>query len=76
MEEKQQHFQHIMLYYFNKRKKATEMQKKKSCAVTDWMCGKWFVKFHAGNFSLDNAPWLGRPVEVDSDQTETLTENN
>ena len=40
------------------------------------MCGKWFVKFHAGNLSLDNTPWLGRPVEVDSDQTETLTENN
>ena len=34
------------------------------------------MKFHAGNFSLNNAPWLGRPVEVDSDQTETLTENN
>ena len=78
MEEKHQNFQHIMLYYFNKGKKATEMQKKKKkkiCAVTDWMCGKWFVKFHAGNLSLDNAPWLGRPVEVDSDQTETLTEN-
>ena len=25
---------------------------------------------------MDNAPWLGRPVEVDSDQTETLNENN
>ena len=25
---------------------------------------------------LDNAPWLCRPVEVDSDQMETLIENN
>ena len=25
---------------------------------------------------LDDAPWLGRPVEVDSDQIETLIENN
>ena len=40
------------------------------------MCQKWFVKFHAGDFSLDNAPWLGRPVEVDSNQIETLIENN
>ena len=45
-------------------------------AVTDGMCQKWFVKFHAGDFSLDDAPQLGRPVEVDSNQIETLTENN
>ena len=38
-------------------------------AVTDRTRQKWFVKFHAGDFSLDNAPWLGRPVEVDRDQT-------
>ena len=25
---------------------------------------------------MDDAPLLGRPVEVDSDQIETLTENN
>ena len=34
------------------------------------------MKFHAGDFSLDNAPWPDRSVEVDSDQIETLTENN
>ena len=45
-------------------------------AVTDETCQKWFVKFRAGDFSLDNVPRLGRPVEVDSDQIETLTENN
>ena len=45
-------------------------------AVTSLICQKWFAKFHAGNFSLDGAPSLGRPVEVESDQTETLIENN
>ena len=45
-------------------------------AVTDWTCQKWFVKFRVGDFSLDDAPWLGRPDEVDSDQIETLIENN
>ena len=34
------------------------------------------MKFHAGDFSLDDAPWSGRHVEIDSDQTETLIENN
>ena len=45
-------------------------------AVTDWTYQKWFPKFHAGDFLLDDAPRSGRPVEVDSDQIETLIENN
>ena len=67
-----------MLYYFKKGKNANQ----KFCAVygegavTDQMCQKWFAKFHAGDFSLHNDPWLGRLLEIDNDQTETLTENN
>ena len=30
----------------------------------------------AGDFSLDDAPQLSRPVEVDCHQIETLTETN
>ena len=47
---------------------------KKTCAVygegavTDRTCQKRFAKFHAGDFSLDDAPWLDRPVEIDSNQ--------
>ena len=37
---------------------------------------KWFVKFCAGDFLLDKAPWSSRPVEVDGNQIKTLTENN
>ena len=44
--------------------------------MTDRMCQKWFAKFLAGDFSLDDAPQSGRPVEVDSHQIETLIENN
>ena len=44
-------------------------------AETDRMCQKWFAKFHAGDFSLDNAPQSGRQVEVDSDQIKTLIKN-
>ena len=45
-------------------------------AVTDQTCRKWFAKFCAGAFLLDDAPQSGRPVEVDSKQIETLIENN
>ena len=45
-------------------------------AVTDRTCQKCFVKFRAGDFLLDHAPLLGRPVEVDSDQIEMIIDNN
>ena len=79
MEEKKPCFRLL----FQERQNATEMQKKnKICAVDgegdviDGLCRKWFVKFGVEYFSLDDAPQLGRAVEVDSDPTETLTENN
>ena len=81
MEEKKQHILHIILYYFKKGKNVTETQKK-ICAVygegtmTDQTCQKWFEKFLAGDFSLDEAPLSGKPVEVDSDEIEILIENN
>ena len=45
-------------------------------AVTDQMCQKWFAKFCAGDFLLDDVPQLARSVEVDGNQIETLIENN
>ena len=72
MEENKWHFWHVMLYYFKKGKNATETQKQICAvcgegAVIDWPCQKLSAKFCAGGFSLDDAPRLGRPVEVDSD---------
>ena len=40
-------------------------------AVTNWTCQKLFVKFHVRDFSLDDVPWWGWPVKVDSDQIGT-----
>ena len=45
-------------------------------AVTNQTCQKWFVKFYVEVSSLDNAPQLARPAEVDSDQIETLRTTN
>ena len=48
----------ILLYHFKKDKNTTEMQKKICVvygegAVTNQTCQKWFVKFRARDFSLD-----------------------
>ena len=59
-----------------------QLKHQKICAVygegamTDHMCKKWFVKFHAGDSSLDDGPWLGKPVEADSDQIKTVIGNS
>ena len=45
-------------------------------ALTDWACQEWVVKFHSGDCWLDDIQPSDRPVEVDGDQTELLTENN
>ena len=37
-------------------------------------CVKVVCKVPAGDFSLDNASWLDRPAEVDSNQINILTE--
>ena len=42
----------------------------------DQMCQKWFAKFCVGDFLRNDTLWSGRPVEVDSNEIQTLTENN
>ena len=44
--------------------------------MTDQMGHKWFAKFLSGGFLLDDAPRSGRSVAIDSDQINTLIENN
>ena len=75
MEENKQHFWCIMLYYFKKGENVTEMQKKDLCCVYE-MCQKWFMKLHAGDFSLGDAPWSCRPIKVDSSQIDILIDND
>ena len=81
-EENGQYFRHIILYYFKKGMMQLKCKRKNSCvvygegAMIGCMCQKWFAKFHAGDFLVNDALWSGRPVEVDSDQIETLIENN
>ena len=79
---KKSNFFGILCFIISRRVKMQLKRKEKICAVygegagTDRTCQKWFVKFCAGDFLLDDAPRSGRPVEVDSGQIETLIENN
>lgn len=81
MDNNKVHFRHIMLFYFKKGKNATQTQRKIYAvygedAIKEQTCRKWFARFRARNFDLDDAPRSGRPVEVDNDQIKTLIEKN
>ena len=82
MEENMQHSWHIMLYYFKEGTNATEMQKEMFLQFMEkgpWLIEcvkKWSEKFCAGDVLLDDASRSDRPVNIDSDQYETLIENN
>ena len=77
MEEKSNIFGILCFIISRKVKNTTETQRKISAvygdgAVTGRTRLKWFVKFRAGDFLLDDAPQLSRPVEADSDQIEAV----
>ena len=44
--------------------------------VTHQTWQKWFVKFHTGDFWLDDVPLSSRSVVDDSNQIQILIENN
>ena len=82
MEEDRQHFQHIRLYYFEKGKNANETQKNlvQCPGKVLWLIER--VRSGLWSFMLEISRWTmlhsqsGRPFAVDSDQIETLIENN
>lgn len=67
-----EHFLHTMLLLFQESVKG-QLKCKKICpvygeaTVTDQTCKKWFAKLRAESFLTDDALWLGRPAEIDSD---------
>ena len=70
-----------MAYYFKRGKNATEMQEK-NCAVYEEgavtervRSGLRSCMSESSRWTMD-APWLGGPVEVDSDQIKTSVENS
>ena len=65
------------LYFISSRMvKITETHTKMIYAVysegtvMNWIYQNQFIKVHASDFSLDNAPWYGRSFEADNDQIE------
>ena len=79
MECKNEHFRHILLYYFRKGKNAVQAAKKLRDvygdeALKERQCRNWFEKFRSGDFSLKDDQRSGRPVELNEDEIKTIIE--
>ena len=81
MEARNQHFRHILLFYYEKGKNAVQARRK-LCDVygedvlTERQYQKWFAKFRSGNFDLKDAPRPRRLLEADLDQIKSLVDAN
>ena len=81
MEDQTVHFRHILLFYFragkNARQACEELRKVYGeNALQERQCQRWFAKFRASDFDVNDAPRSGRPVEADDDQIKALIEAN
>ena len=81
MEENIIHHWHILLYYFKKGKRAAEAHRK-ICSVygddalTERTCQNWFVKFHSGNFDINDSQQSGRPQEIETNNFKAIVDQN
>ena len=81
MSEMRIHFRHLMLYEFRKGSSVT-IATKNMCAVygenalSSRTCRKWFQRFRAGNFCLEDEERSGRPPQTDEDKIRDLVEKS
>ncbi|XP_014488991.1 PREDICTED: histone-lysine N-methyltransferase SETMAR-like [Dinoponera quadriceps] len=79
MESNNEHFRHILLFYFRKGKNAAQAAKKLRDvygeeALKERQCRNWFDKFRSGDFSLKDEQRSGRPLQADDDQIKAIIE--
>ena len=81
MSEMRIHFRHLMLYEFRKGSSVT-IATKNICAIygenalSSRTCRKWFQRFKAGNFCLEDEERSGRPPQTDEDKVRDLVEKS
>ena len=73
MENQKEHYRHILLFYFRKRKNGSSQ--KVTCCL--WRRSlERTAKFRSGDFSLKDEKRSGRPVEVDDDLIKAIIDSD
>lgn len=81
MDNKNEHIRHVLLYYYNKGKTATNTHTKIIAVygkdiIKLRTCQKWFKKFRTGNFSLQDEARSGRPINIIKDDLKALIDDD
>ena len=81
MEGNKVHYRHSMLFFYRKGKNVTQTTNKiwaiyGDGAIAERIVRKWFPKFKADDFNLEDQERPSRPSVIDKDQIKTLPENN
>ena len=81
MEDLKTHLRHCLLFEHQSGHSAAEAYRN-IChalgqeAVTKRTCDNWFHRFNTGDYSLDDLPRSGRPLEVDIEALRNLVESD
>jgi len=75
------HLRYCLLYKFKRGSNATVAAKNLSDtngnkALSVSQCQRYFARFRSGDYSLEELPKSGRPLEEDNDLLRTLVESN
>lgn len=75
------HFRHCLLYEFQQKHSAADAHRHLSVVFGEdtpskRQCDRWFAKFSSGDFSLEDEPRSGRPLELNLDALQVLVRNN
>ncbi|XP_055377183.1 histone-lysine N-methyltransferase SETMAR-like [Condylostylus longicornis] len=81
MENRNEHFRHILLFYFRRGLNASQAyinlcEVYGDEALKERQCQNWFSKFRAGDFSLKDEQRTGRPIEIDDDQIKAIIDSS
>ena len=76
-----EHLRHIMLYEFNRGLRAADTAKKiqetyGDDVINERSCRRWFARFKAGVFNLEDGPKSGRPTRLNSSELKNYIEQN
>jgi len=75
MEKNKEKIRHILKYYYDKGKNASQAANK-TCAVYEPDTQRWFQRFHSGVDEVENAPRSARPVVEYCDKIVELVERD
>ena len=81
MDKSKDHFRHCLLYEFQQNRTATEAHRNLVAVfggecLSESQCHRYFQRFRNGDFSIEDSPHAGRPIQLDIDALLPILKSN